>query len=142
MLTGLAAWWWTSAQAPRLLPEGGEIRDFKDGLRAFENLLKSQPLATLLLPFRWMIRPGLAGSVPEFLRVAWPAFLALALHYIWVIRSDVAFEEASLEQARQRASRLSAHRREPSHVTSRKARRARSAFIQPARRRWRCCGKI
>jgi hypothetical protein len=64
----------------------------------------------LLAPFRAMVRPLAAHTLGDWIRAAGPALGLLVLHYIWVIRADAAFEEASAEAALRRA-RLSS--REP-----------------------------
>ncbi len=69
--------------------------------------IAERPLpAALLFPFRLMIQPLAATSVSEWLH-AFPAALGLlVLHYIWVVRSDSAFEEAAAEAALKRAKAL------------------------------------
>ncbi len=127
-LTSLAAWW--SSTNPIPMPSSPASANPAEDLKALLTLLRhyveSQPLATLLLPARSILHPGLARTWPEFLRALGPALLLLGLHYIWVIRSAVAFEESSLEQARRRAERLATLRRENSAPPSRAA--ARSPF--------------
>jgi hypothetical protein len=46
----------------------------------------------------------------SFLKAVWPALLILVAHYWWVIRSDVAFEEASVEASQKLAERAAAMR--------------------------------
>lgn len=84
----------------------------------------SQPLPTALTyPFRLMIRPLTAHSVSAWLHALWPALILLVLHYIWVVRSDTAFEEAAAAVSLQRAQVLSERRagraapRAPGRVT-------------------------
>jgi hypothetical protein len=84
----------------------------------------AEPMPRVLLaPFRAMIRPLAAHSVADWTRAMGPALVLLLVHYVWVIRSDTAFEEAaaaaSLRRARQRSGRggaapvVLAHRRLP-----------------------------
>ena len=69
----------------------------------------SRPLPTALTyPFRLMIRPLTATSVPDWLNALWPALVLLILHYIWVVRADSAFEEAAAEVSLRRARALTA----------------------------------
>ncbi len=71
----------------------------------------AQPLPTALTyPFRLMIRPLTAHSVTAWLHALWPALVMLALHYVWVVRSDTAFEEAAAAVSLQRAQALSERR--------------------------------
>jgi ABC-2 type transport system permease protein len=71
----------------------------------------TQPLpAVLTYPFRLMIRPLTARSVSAWLHAIWPALVLLVLHYIWVVRSDTAFEEAAAAVSLQRAQARSERR--------------------------------
>jgi ABC-2 type transport system permease protein len=68
----------------------------------------SKPLPTALTyPFRLMVRPLTAHTLSDWLSALWPALVLLVLHYIWVVRSDSAFEEAAAEVSLQRARMLS-----------------------------------
>jgi ABC-2 type transport system permease protein len=120
---GLAAWWWLQTHLEKSSALASP-KDFRDVWRHVETILAAEPIATLLIPFRWMVRPGLATTPDQFLYVVWPAVAGLVLHYFWVIRSDVAFEEASLELARQRTERMAAIQRDRRPAVSTKARRA------------------
>src|SRR3954447_3274508 len=65
------------------------------------------PLPRLLMyPFRILIRPLGAHSVADWLAALWPALLLMVLHYVWVVRSDTAFEEAAAEVSLRRATAL------------------------------------
>ena len=72
--------------------------------RYAEQLLASGPLPYLLYPFQIVVEPFFAPNTKSFLLALIPALLLLALHYVWVIHSNVAFEEASVERSRQRSS--------------------------------------
>ena len=74
------------------------------------QLLASGPLPYLLYPFRLILRPFLAPAFPEFVVTLGPALLLLLLHYWWVVRSDVAFEEASVEASKRMAEKIAAVR--------------------------------
>jgi ABC-2 type transport system permease protein len=66
-----------------------------------------RPLARVLTyPFRIMIRPLAAHSMAEWVASLWPALLLMVLHYVWVVRSDTAFEEAAAEASLRRATAL------------------------------------
>jgi ABC-2 type transport system permease protein len=67
-------------------------------------------LGTLLRPFEVMIRPLTAPTPAAWLRAVAPAMLLLVLHYVWVIRSDTAFEEAAAETSLRRAKQLAGRR--------------------------------
>ena len=76
----------------------------------FRQLLIAGPLPYLLFPFRLVVRPYLAPDGPAFLFALAPAVLILAAHYWWVVHSNVAFEEASLEASKKLAAKISAVR--------------------------------
>jgi hypothetical protein len=73
----------------------------------------------LLAPFRAMVRPLAAHTLGDWIRAAGPALGLLVLYYIWVIRADAAFEEASAEAALRRA-RLSSRERSAPRLAHRR----------------------
>jgi hypothetical protein len=75
-----------------------------------EAVLTSGPLPWLLYPFRLVVRPYLAPNAQAFLLAAAPALGLVLLHYWWVARTDVAFEEASVEASRRLAEKVAAIR--------------------------------
>ena len=95
LLLGVAGWWW--------LPAPADSSSFAALMEYARSLLVQPPLAWLLLPFRLVTRPYFAADPAAFLFALGPALLLLLAHYWWVIRADVAFEEASLELAARRA---------------------------------------
>jgi hypothetical protein len=58
----------------------------------------------VLWPFRALMELPLAGTTEVFFRVLPDAILLLLLNYVWVLRGDAAFEEASAAYAEKRAS--------------------------------------
>ena len=66
--------------------------------------------AALTYPFRVMIRPLAVHGMTQWLAAIWPALLLMVLHYVWVVRSDTAFEEAAVEASLRRAKVLSERR--------------------------------
>jgi len=66
----------------------------------------SGPARYFLLPFRLMVHPAFARDWPEFMLSLAAPLVLLFLVYLWVARSDAAFEEAALERARREAARL------------------------------------
>jgi ABC-2 type transport system permease protein len=88
------------------------------------QLLTSGPLPYLLYPFRLVVRPYQAADWTTFAAALWPAVLLLVVHYTWVTRMDVAFEESSLDASRKLAERVAAMR-EGRHLaaTPKKAKR-------------------
>jgi ABC-2 type transport system permease protein len=79
-------------------------------LRYGQAVLAAPPLGWMLWPFRLAVRPFLATDASAFLWALGPALLLLAGHYLWVVCSEVAFEEASLALAQKRSDRIAAIR--------------------------------
>lgn len=79
------------------------------GGAAFQDALRratTQPgLAVVLWPLGLVARPLGATSAAEWRTAILPALAILALHYLWVLRSDTAFEEAAAEASLARARR-------------------------------------
>ena len=79
------------------------------GLGAFLAALggaAENPVASVVLaPFRLMVRPLLAPTAAEWVRAVGPAVAILAAHFVWVVRSDAAFEEAAADASLARARR-------------------------------------
>jgi hypothetical protein len=89
------------------------LQALADGSAVFEELgrLAGEGAAAVVLwPFLTLVRLPLSASANEFWKALPPALALLALNYVWVLRSDAAFEEASAEQAEQMASRRAAPR--------------------------------
>ena len=123
VVAGVSIWWAGQSGPP---PRAEEFGDAKAWSAYAQRVLDSGPLHYVLLPFRFIVRPYLAQNGAAFLLALWPVALLLALHYVWVIRSNVAFEEASVELARKRAEILSAARQGRAGVA--KPRRKRDPF--------------
>jgi hypothetical protein len=103
----------------------GDVRVLGDYAR---QVLNSSPLRYVLLPFRVVVAPYFATNASEFLQALGPALIIIALHYWWVISSDVAFEEASLEVSQKVADRRAAMRAGNWQAAQKKAKPARSPF--------------
>ncbi|HEY7613650.1 MAG TPA: putative ABC exporter domain-containing protein [Gemmatimonadales bacterium] len=92
------------------------------GLRQF--LLAASDVAArpiphaLLLPTRLMVRPMLADGWADWGVALLPAVAILLAHYLWVIRSDAAFEETAAAAALARA-RARPHARRTSRFSAR-----------------------
>ena len=110
----LVALTWSIADAlPAIVAaRGGNPREF---LAAMQDIA-SRPLpSALTYPFRALVRPLTANSTADWLQALWPALLLLIMHYVWVIRSDSAFEEAAVEVSLRRARALADHRHRSSY---------------------------
>jgi hypothetical protein len=90
--------------APEAFADMGLLRQW------FEGIVATAPLSWLLLPFRWAVAPVFAPDGAAFLRALGPALGLLALLYLWVVRAQVSFEDASIAQARKRAKQVAALR--------------------------------
>ncbi len=103
-----AVWIW----AKRTLPAPGpaDTANLNTMLDYAQRVLTAGPALYLLYPFRLMVRPFLAPDAPAFFGVLAPALLLFLIHYLWVIYSDVAFEEASVEASQKLAARIAAVR--------------------------------
>jgi hypothetical protein len=92
--------------------------------------LDTVPARYALYPFRTLLAPALAPDVTQWLHAIGPAFVILLLHVLWVLRTDVAFEEAAIE-----ASERKAARRTRGSGTSESPRTAEAVTNAQARRR-------
>ncbi|HEY8507810.1 MAG TPA: hypothetical protein VIL32_05590, partial [Steroidobacteraceae bacterium] len=96
---GLLLWIASSVRAPE--PE--ELVNFRTVVRYLQEIFSSGPIYWLLAIPRMVIAPFIAQDVHSFLLALGPALLIFAAHYFWVLRSEVAFEEASVARAEKRA---------------------------------------
>lgn len=105
-LAGLVVAWNMAAPA---VPKVIDKQFFQSGLFQFvREFLNSGPAPWILLPFRWVVAPYFAPNAGAFALAALPALGLLVVHYFWVTRADVAFEEASIVQSREVAERAAA----------------------------------
>ena len=75
------------------------------------QVLHTGPLPYVLAPFKLIVQPNFAHDAATFLRALLPALAIMALHFIWVVRADVSFEDASIEAAKKRAAFIAARGR-------------------------------
>ncbi len=108
------AWWLVARQSEvaRDLVIGEEFSDYAGW---WSRLLQLPPLGWVLAPFGWLVRPFLAADGRAFLLALGPALLLLVAHYLWVLRSAVGFEEASIELAARQAKLVAAYRKGSLH---------------------------
>lgn len=119
---GLGAWVRHAVPAPG--PD--DLADAASAIHYLQRVFAAPPVSWVLMPFAWVLRPFFAVNGAEFLRALGPALLILGGHYVWVIRTETAFEEASLELARRHAERNRARRGGPGR--ERPARKRREPF--------------
>jgi ABC-2 type transport system permease protein len=101
-------WLWAAKSLPAFTST--DIANSDSILDYAQRLLTAGPALYLLFPFRLVVRPFLAPDAMAFLVTLIPALLIFLLHYLWVIYSDVAFEEASVEASQKLATRIAAVR--------------------------------
>ncbi len=116
--------------ARRTLPhfdvaQDGDLNGLK---RYLQQVLVSGPVPYLLFPFRLVVRPYLAPDARAFFLALGPVLLLLVLHYIWVLRSQIAFEEASLAASQRLAEKVAAVRAGNYYTSGKKAKKRRPPF--------------
>ena len=80
------------------------------GFEALTTLLHRGALGVLTWPLAVLVRPALAPDITGFAALLPAALLVVAVHYIWLVRSSVAFEEVAVESAERMARRIAAWR--------------------------------
>ena len=103
-----AVWFWARRTLPA--PGSADLADLKAIGDYAQRVLTAGPALYLLYPFRLVVRPFLAPDAAAFFGVLAPALLLFLIHYLWVIYSDVAFEEASVDASQKLAARIAAVR--------------------------------
>jgi len=127
LLLAVAACAW-SLQGKLAPPTAEDIANGASLRRWAASILATQPLSWLLAPFRWSLAPYFATDGAGFARALVPALALLAAHYVWVVRSQVSFEEASMDLARRRADRVAAMRQGKGLLSAKPARSRRPPF--------------
>jgi ABC-2 type transport system permease protein len=107
VVIGVFAMWARQMVPP---PSLVDLADLKQITGYLQRILETGPVFHALWPFRMVVRPFMATDASSFFSACAPVLLLLVLHYIWVVRSDVAFEEASIALAQKRAELVSAVR--------------------------------
>lgn len=92
------------------LPDTANLADLRPVTAWFVALTETAPLAWLLWPIRIVLGPFLAIDGMQFLRALGPALAVVSLHYLWVVHSAVAFEDASVDYAQKRGALIAAWR--------------------------------
>ena len=118
---------WAARTLPA--PQPGQWQNLSGLQDYLESVLTSGPLPWLLYPFRLIIGPYLAPNGQAFLRALLPALCVTGLHYWWVARADVAFEEASVEASRRTAQKIAALRSGNLHAANPRAKGRRPPFV-------------
>ena len=103
-----AVWVWAKQTLPA--PGPADIANLSAILDYAQRVLTTGPALYLLYPFRLVVRPFLAQDATAFFIALAPVLLIFLFHYLWVVYSDVAFEEASVEASQKLAVRVAAVR--------------------------------
>jgi hypothetical protein len=103
---GLLAWTSHDLRAP----DSDDLAGLDSFARYLAATLNSGPLPWLLLPTKAVVQPLLSPDPYSFLLALGPALLVYGVHYLWVLKSEVAFEEASIAKAEKRAVKVAALR--------------------------------
>ena len=88
-----------AATVLREWPALSAMPDFETVFPELERLSQTGAAAVVLWPFRALVRLPLSPSPAAFFANFPAAFGIVALNYVWVLRADSAFEEASAEHA-------------------------------------------
>ncbi len=112
LTVGLIGFGIVGVWAVRTLPPlaAGDLANLETMMDYARQALVSGPLPYLLYPFRLAVRPYLATGALDFLIALLPVLVLLVAHYWWVLRADVAFEEASVEASQRLAEKVAALR--------------------------------
>jgi ABC-2 type transport system permease protein len=109
-LLALAAIAFLGAAATEGLARAAAVPTTRGGLSvvALEGALLSgslgRPLLAVLYPFRLLVAPLFAPAAVIFFKALPGALGILVLHYLWVVGTNVRFEDATLEGAARRAA--------------------------------------
>ena len=128
MVAGLVggSLWWLGRTTPGLDLTPSNFRE--EPARWLAALTATPPLSWILTPVNWAIAPRFSPTFGEFITRLPAAILVLGLHYLWVIQTEVSFEEASLAAAKRRSDLISAVRQGQHPLRAGKKRKISSPF--------------
>ena len=106
VVAATVAWVWRDLRAPT----DAELAGVEPLTFYLSTLLNGGALGLLLWPLKLVLGPFLAADAADFLLALAPALLVMGAHYFWVMRMNVAFEEASLGLAEKRGAAIAAWR--------------------------------
>jgi hypothetical protein len=109
VIAAIAATIWRLPAAARLpmVEDAASLRTFTNWVT---GVSQAAPLGWLLWPFKLVLGPFLAADSRAFLLALGPALVVIVVHYLWVVRAAVAFEDASIDFAQKRSARVAAWR--------------------------------
>jgi hypothetical protein len=82
------------------------VLGFGTVLGTVHDALQHPAARIVLAPVQALVAPVFATSGAAWLWSLGPALLVLVLHFMWVVRTDAAFEEAALEASQERAKAI------------------------------------
>jgi hypothetical protein len=129
-LVAAALWWGLRDALPGVVAAWG--MDPAAGAAELSRALHHGLLGVALWPLFAATGPLLAAGPGEFLARLPAALVVAAAHYVWVVRSTLAFEEAAVEHAAKVARRVEAMRRGRGDVAPRPQRGAPRTLIRLA----------
>ena len=77
---------------------------------ALSDVFSRRPASIGLAPFHLIVAPTFAVGASVWAATVLPALGMFALHVVWVLRTDTAFEDAAIEASAERSRRLEAFR--------------------------------
>jgi hypothetical protein len=98
----VALLWWVGTHVPP--PQADALLPWA------QRVLAVPALAWVLWPLELVVAPMLAPDAALFWRAVPPALAVMALHFLWVVRSDASFEEAAIAHSQRRALAVAAKR--------------------------------
>jgi hypothetical protein len=126
LVLAITAFAWAARTMPGFhIEEMNTPEAMRDYLR---QVFMAGPLPYMLYPFRLVVKPYFAPNSMAFLLALLPALALLLAHYVWVIRSNVAFEEASVEASKKLAEKVAAIRAGRMQVGQGKRKKRRAPF--------------
>jgi hypothetical protein len=87
------------------LPTRTDFSSTTDAANYVMGVLHAGPMPWLLALPKLALAPYFASGLGNFALAMIPALILLAIHYFWVVFTEVAFEEASIARAEKRAAR-------------------------------------
>lgn len=100
------AWAWRGI----VPPDADDVAGIAPFTHYVLDILDHGVLGALLRPCKFILAPFLAPDFHTFLVAFPPALLIIGLHYVWVLRMETSFEEASIALAEKRTATLAAMR--------------------------------
>ncbi len=96
---------WTAITGYSSVRNASGIRQVTE---AITTLLRQPVPHALLAPFRVLLAPTFANTIADWAPKFAIVVVGLALHYVWVLRTELAFEDAAVEASAARAKRIEA----------------------------------